>query len=71
VSRRSIHTSAGELSFYYLMMADSCFQRAVRAGKAGATLRNIGRDYLMKARKVTSVFEHQPSEVTRTRPRVQ
>src|SRR5258708_15975507 len=28
-------------SFYYLMMAGSCFQRAARAGKASGTLRNI------------------------------
>jgi hypothetical protein len=42
------------------MLARSCFQRARRA-RHGATLRNIGRDYLMKATKVTSATEPQQS----------
>jgi hypothetical protein len=56
VSRESNHTSAGEPSFYYLMMADGCFRRSAKAGKAGTTLRDIGRDYLAKATTVTSAF---------------
>jgi len=42
-------------------MARSCFQRARTAGypKTGATLRKLGRDYLMKATKITSVSEPQ------------
>jgi hypothetical protein len=57
VSRESNHTSAGEPSFFYLMMADSCFRRSAKAGKAGTTLRDIGRNYLTKATTVTSAFE--------------
>ncbi len=59
MSHKSVNASARGPSFFYLMMAGSCFQRAARAvdPKAGATLRNIGRDYLMKATKVTSVFK--------------
>ena len=53
--RKSISTSAGEPSFFYLMMADGCFRRAASMHpEIGGTLRNIGRDYLMKATKVTS-----------------
>jgi hypothetical protein len=49
--RKSIQNSAAEPSFFYLMMAESCFQRAVstRHPKAGGTLREIGRNYLAKA----------------------
>jgi hypothetical protein len=52
--RKPIHTSAGEPSFFYLMMAESCFQRAVstRNPKAGSTLLEIGRAYLEKATAV-------------------
>ena len=48
-ARKSIHTS--EPSFFYLMMAESCFRRAVttRFPKAGGMLREIGRNYLAKA----------------------
>jgi hypothetical protein len=61
VSHKMNYTSAGEPSFFYLMMARGCFQRAGRAvhPNAGAVLRNIARDYLTKATKVTSVFESQ------------
>jgi hypothetical protein len=56
--RKSISTSAGEPSFFYLMMADGCFRRAASMHpEIGGTLRNIGRDYLMKATKVTSELE--------------
>jgi hypothetical protein len=53
------------------MMARSCFQRAARAvhPKAGVLLRNIGRDFLMKATKVTSVFETQSTAADRWRQR--
>jgi hypothetical protein len=52
--RKSIQNSAAEPSFFYLMMAESCFQRAVstRHPKAGGTLREIGRKYLAKAGSV-------------------
>jgi hypothetical protein len=51
MSRTSIHASATEPSFFYVLMAQSCFRRAVstRHPKAGGTLRQIGRDYLAKA----------------------
>jgi len=63
--RRQIHTSAGEPSFFYLMMAESCFRRAAstRNPKAGATLRDLGRDYLAKANDVTSMLEPQPLQL--------
>ena len=64
MSRKSIHSSPGEPSFFYLMMAGTCFQRAARHRQAG-TLRNIGRDYLTKATKVTSILEPQPSQLAR------
>jgi hypothetical protein len=53
--RKSIQNSAAEPSFFYLMMAESCFQRAVstRHPKAGGTLREIGRKYLAKANRTS------------------
>jgi hypothetical protein len=65
VSHKMNYRSAGEPSFFYLMMARGCFQRAERAvhPKASAALRNIGRDYLTKATKVTSVFEPRPLQL--------
>jgi hypothetical protein len=66
MSRRSTSTSAGEPSFFYLMLADGCFRRAASMvqPEMGGTLRNIGRDYLMKATKVTSELEPEPSAGT-------
>jgi hypothetical protein len=60
--RQSTHTSEGEPSFFYLMMAEGCFRRAVstRNPKTGGTLREIGRNYLAKANDVGSVLESQP-----------
>jgi hypothetical protein len=62
--RKSLHTSAGEPSFFYLMLAEGCFQRAASTHnpKAGGTLRGIGRNYLLKANDVTSELETQPSQ---------
>jgi len=62
--RKLIYNSPGEPSFFYLMMAESCFRRASSAGhsQAGA-LRNIGRNYLAKATKVTSMLEPQHSQL--------
>ena len=62
--RKSIYNSPGEPSFFYLMIAESCFRRAARHPQAG-TLRNIGRDYFTKATKVTSILEPQPSQLAR------
>jgi hypothetical protein len=51
MSQQSISSSAGQPSFFYLMMARGCFDRARRAGRSkGAALRNIGHDYLIKAK---------------------
>jgi hypothetical protein len=65
VFRKSVHTSAGEPSFFYLMMAEGCFQRAAstRHPNAGSTLRDIGRNYLVQAADVTSILEPQPSRL--------
>jgi hypothetical protein len=61
--RKSIHSSAAEPSFFYLIMAESCFQRAAstRHPKARGTLREIGRNYLAKANDVASTRELQAS----------
>jgi hypothetical protein len=64
--RKSIHTSEGEPSFFYLMMAEGCFRRATQHPKAGGTLREIGRNYLARAVGVTSVLESQPSQLRST-----
>jgi hypothetical protein len=63
MQRKSIHTSEGEPSFFYLMMAQGCFRRAVQHPKTGDTLREIGRNYLARAVGVTSMFESQPSKL--------
>jgi hypothetical protein len=65
IVRKSISTSSGEPSFFYLMMAAGCFRRAAGTvhTELGGTLRNIGRDYLMKATKVTSELEPEPSQL--------
>jgi hypothetical protein len=49
--RKSIQSSAQEPSFFYLMMAESCFLRAAstRNPKACGTLRELGRKYLADA----------------------
>jgi hypothetical protein len=59
MSRKSIHSSAGEPSFFYLMMAESCFRRAVstRHAKGRGALRDLGRTYLAKASGVGSTLE--------------
>jgi len=59
--RKSIQTSSKEPSFFYLMMAESCFQRAAssRHPKAVGALREIGRNYLAKASDVASTLEPQ------------
>jgi hypothetical protein len=64
--RKSIHNSAAEPSFFYLIMAESCFQRAAstRHPKAGGTLREIGRHYLAKANDVGSMLEPKSASKT-------
>jgi hypothetical protein len=59
MSRKSIQSSAGEPSFFYLMMARSCFRRArnTRHPKGSGALRTIGRSYLAQASAVGSVLE--------------
>jgi len=60
MSRKSTQSSAGEPSFFYLMIAESCFRRATstRHPKGRGTLREIGRDYLARATEVVSSLEH-------------
>lgn len=45
-------TGKPEPSLYYLVMAESCFRQAESTSHPSGsdTLREIGRDYLMKAR---------------------
>jgi hypothetical protein len=61
MSRKPIQSSAGEPSFFYLLMAESCFRRAgsTRHPKARGTLRDLGRNYLVKAREVSSALDSQ------------
>jgi len=63
--RKPIRTSAKEPSFFYLMMAESCFRRAAstRHPKARGTLREIGRNYLAQASGVVSMLESQNSRL--------
>jgi hypothetical protein len=57
--RKPRRISAGEPSFFYLMLAETCFQRAVstRHSLGSNTLREIGRNYLANASGVASVLE--------------
>lgn len=66
--RKSTHASAGEPSFFYLLIADSCFQRASGTMSPAAcdALRNIGREYLMESTEVTSVLEASSSTARST-----
>jgi hypothetical protein len=64
--RKAIYCSAGEPSFFYLMMAEGCFQRAISARdpKYRSPLREMGRNYLAKAISVASlVLESQPTQL--------
>lgn len=64
--RKSIRSSAKEPSFFYLMMAESCFQRAASTQhlKARGALREIGRRYLAEASDVASTLApHLPEAV--------
>jgi hypothetical protein len=56
--RKSVQSSAKEPSFFYLMMAESCFQRAAstRHLEARGALREIGRRYLAEASDVASTL---------------
>ena len=67
MSQQSISSSAGQPSFFYLMMADSCFQRAANTDNPRVinALRDIGRDYLLKATEVTSVLEGPATTTSR------
>jgi len=59
--QKTISQTAGQPSFFFLMLACSCFDRARRAGHPkNDALRNFGRDYLIKA----TTFEPQRSRVS-------
>ena len=60
--RQSIRSTIGEPSFFYLIMAESCFQRAVgtRRPDVRGALREIGRKYLADASDVASTLAPQP-----------
>lgn len=62
MSSRSIHANATDPSYFYLVMAKSCFRRAVATPhpKAGDTLREIGRDYLAMANHASPVRLRNP-----------
>jgi hypothetical protein len=60
---KSIQSRTAEPSFFYLMMAATCFQRAAGTGhpNAGGALRRIGRKYLVKAGRVIPTHKGSPS----------
>jgi hypothetical protein len=51
-----------QTSFFYLLLALGCFDRARRVPH-GATLRSIARDYMRKGNLVTSRSQPQPAGV--------
>jgi hypothetical protein len=57
MTTKSIRTNAAESSYFYLVMAESCFRRAVSTPhpKADAMLRKIGRDNLAMANHAPSI----------------
>jgi hypothetical protein len=57
--RPSIQSRSAEPSFFYLIMAESCFQRAARTRRPNvrSTLRDIGRHYLAKANDVPQALD--------------
>jgi hypothetical protein len=61
MSATSIYANT-DASYFYLLMAKSCFRRAVSTPhpKAGGTLREMGRDYLARAHHVPSVQPCDP-----------
>jgi hypothetical protein len=63
-------SSAGEPSFYYLMMAKCCFERSIstRNPNAADTLREIGRTYLANASDVSSALDSHPLALAVRRP---
>ncbi len=63
MSRKPIHLGAAEPSYFYVLMAQSCFRRAAstRHPKAGGTLRQIGRDYLVKANATAATLAPRSS----------
>jgi hypothetical protein len=60
---RSNRSSTAESSFFYLLMAATCFRRrtgCARHPNAGSALRDIGREYLAKAGPDARVFTVGP-----------
>jgi hypothetical protein len=57
ITTESTRTDMTQPSYCYLVMAESCFRRAVSTPhpKADAMLRKIGRDYLVIANHVPSI----------------
>jgi hypothetical protein len=64
---KSIRSSTAEPSFFYLMMAATCFRRAAssRHPNVGGALRHIGRKYLVKAGRVIPTHKGSPSALRR------
>ncbi|HWN49856.1 MAG TPA: hypothetical protein VNO18_08530 [Xanthobacteraceae bacterium] len=59
---RSNPSSTAESSFFYLLMAATCFRRTgcTRHPNADSALRDIGREYLAKAGPDARVFTVGP-----------
>ena len=53
---------AGQTSFFYVLLALGCLDRARRV-RHGATLRGIARGYMRKAIEVTSESQPQPARL--------
>jgi hypothetical protein len=54
MSGQSMEKRLAAPSFYYVLMAGTCFRRAARTPRpqARGTLRQLGRDYLAKSARV-------------------
>jgi len=56
----STFTQQSEPSYFYFLIAKSCFRRATTTPhpKAGSTLRALGRDYLAKSVMAAPAHSH-------------
>jgi hypothetical protein len=74
---KSMRIDAPETSFYYWMIAETCFQRIARShhSKAGIAVRDIGRKYLAKVgggvlhKQMSEIFVAEVGRVGAKKPR--
>jgi hypothetical protein len=65
---KSIHSRSPEPSFYYVMLAATCFRRPALSHNpyAGGVLRNIGREYLVRAGCAVTLEQVSERSLSRT-----